>query len=132
MAALFVAPVAPRIFESYAATGQYSPEDLGWYIGWIITVPALCVALFSIPAGWLGDRIGRRKMLIWSMVLYIFVGIMPYFLTNLTQILWSRIAVGIVEALLMTLSTTLIGDFFNGQSRDRWLYKLQRRPKVSM
>jgi MFS family permease len=121
MAALFVAPIAPKIFESYAATGQYSPEDLSWYIGWIITVPALCVALFSIPAGWLGDRIGRRKMLIWSMVLYIFVGVMPYFLTDLTQILWSRIAVGIVEAMLMTLSTTLIGDFFKGQTRDRWL-----------
>lgn len=121
MAALFVAPIAPKMFESYVGTGQYSPEDLGWYIGWIITVPALCVALFSIPAGWLGDRLGRRKMLIWSMVLYIFVGIMPYFLTDLTQILWSRIAVGIVEALLMTLSTTLIGDFFKGQTRDRWL-----------
>ncbi len=121
MAALFVAPIAPKIGEAYGPTGLYSPEDLGWYIGWIITVPSLCVALFSIPAGWLGDRIGRRKMLIWSMLLYVAVGILPYFLNDLSQILWSRIAVGIVEAMLMTLSTTLIGDFFQGQSRDRWL-----------
>jgi MFS family permease len=121
MAALFVAPVGPKIAEAYGPTGQYSPAELGWYIGWIITVPALCVALFSIPAGWLGDRIGRRKMLIWSMVLYVIVGILPYFLTSLSDILWSRIAVGIVEAMLMTLSTTLIGDFFTGHSRDRWL-----------
>lgn len=121
MAALFVAPIAPKIAETYGPTGQYSPEALGWYIGWIITVPALCVAIFSIPAGWLGDRIGRRKMLIWSMLLYVGVGILPYFLNDLSHILWSRVAVGIVEAMLMTLSTTLIGDFFNGQSRDRWL-----------
>jgi MFS family permease len=121
MAALFVAPIAPKIAETFGPTGQYSPDVLGWYIGWIITVPALCVALFSIPAGWLGDRVGRRKMLIWSMALYVVIGIMPYFLTDLAHILWSRIAVGIVEAMLMTLSTTLIGDFFQGQSRDRWL-----------
>ncbi len=121
MAALFVAPIAPKIGEAFGPTGLYSPQDLGWYIGWIITVPALCVALFSIPAGWLGDRIGRRKMLIWSMLLYVVVGILPYFLNDLRLILWSRIAVGIVEAMLMTLSTTLIGDFFKGESRDRWL-----------
>lgn len=121
MAALFVAPIAPKIAETFGPTGQYSPEDLGWYIGWIITVPALCVAIFSIPAGWLGDRVGRRKMLIWSMALYVVVGITPYFLNDLSHVLWSRIAVGIVEAMLMTLSTTLIGDFFSGQSRDRWL-----------
>ena len=121
MAALFVAPIAPKIAEAVGPTGQYSPETLGWYIGWIITVPALCVALFSIPAGWLGDRVGRRRMLIWSMALYVVVGVMPYFLNDLKLILWSRIAVGIVEAMLMTLSTTLIGDFFQGESRNRWL-----------
>ncbi len=121
MAALFVAPIAPKIGETFGSTGQYSPDALGWYVGWIITVPALCVALFSIPAGWLGDRVGRRKMLIWSMAIYVVVGIMPYFLSDLRLILCSRISVGIVEAMLMTLSTTLIGDFFKGESRDRWL-----------
>ena len=121
MAALFVAPIAPKIGEALGPTGQYSPDELGWYIGWIITVPALCVALFSLPAGWLGDRVGRHKMLVWSMVLYVIVGVIPYFLDDLSLILWSRVAVGIVEAMLMTLSTTLIGDFFKGASRDRWL-----------
>lgn len=121
MAALFVAPVAPKIAEAYGPTGLYTPAELGFYIGWIITVPALCVALFSIPAGALGDKIGRRRLLIWSMALYVVVGVMPYFLTDLAHILWSRIAVGIVEAVLMTLSTTLIGDMFKGEARNRWL-----------
>jgi MFS family permease len=121
MAALFVAPVAPKIAEFFATSGRYSPDDLGWYIGRIITVPSLCVALFSIPAGWLGDKLGRRRLLIWSMALYSVVGILPYFLNDLKLILLSRVAVGIVEAMLMTLSTTLIGDFFSGESRNRWL-----------
>ncbi len=121
MAALFVAPIAPKIAEAYGPTGQYSPAELGFYIGWIITAPALCVALFSIPAGALGDWVGRRRLLIWSMALYIVVGVAPFFLTDLKVILWTRIAVGIVEAVLMTLSTTLIGDFFKGEARNRWL-----------
>jgi MFS family permease len=121
MAALFVAPIAPKIAETYGPTGQYTPGELGFYIGWIITVPSLCVALFSIPAGALGDRIGRRRLLVWSMAVYVAVGVLPYFLTDLVQILWSRMAVGVVEALLMTLSTTLIGDMFKGEARNRWL-----------
>jgi MFS family permease len=121
MAALFVAPVAPKIGEYFGQTGQYSAEELRWYIGWIITVPSLCVALFSIPAGWLGDKVGRRRLLIWSMAIYTVLGVLPYFLNDLKQILASRVALGIVEAALMTLSTTLIGDFFKGESRNRWL-----------
>jgi MFS family permease len=121
MAALFVAPIAPKIGEAFGPTGLYTPDELAFYIGWIITAPALCVALFSIPAGALGDWIGRRRLLIWSMALYMLVGTAPYFLNDLRHILWTRIAVGIVEAVLMTLSTTLIGDFFKGEARNRWL-----------
>ncbi|UVO54349.1 MFS transporter [Sphingomonas sp. SUN039] len=121
MAALFVAPIAPKIAETYGPTGLYTPDELGRYIGWIITVPSLCVALFSIPAGWLGDKVGRYRLLVVSMAIYVVVGVMPYFLTDLGHILWSRIAVGVVEAMLMTLSTTLIADFFKGQARNRWL-----------
>ncbi|MDE2437058.1 MAG: MFS transporter [Sphingomonadales bacterium] len=121
MAALFVAPIAPKIAEAYGPTGRFTPDQLQSYIGWIITAPALCVALFSIPAGALGDWIGRRRLLIWAMALYVVVGVMPFFLNDLSHILWSRIAVGMVEAMLMTLSTTLIGDFFKGEARNRWL-----------
>ncbi len=121
MAALFVAPIAPKIAETANASGLYSPQELGFYVGWIITAPALCVALFSIPAGALGDRIGRRRLLIWSMALYVMIGVAPYFLEDLRTILWTRIGVGIVEAVLMTLSTTLIGDVFQGEARNRWL-----------
>ena len=121
MASLFVAPIAPNMAESFAQTGRYTPGEIGFYVGWIITVPALCVALFSIPAGALGDRVGRRRLLIWSMAVYVVMGVLPFFLTDPLHILLSRVGLGIVEAVLMTLSTTLIGDFFKGESRNRWL-----------
>ena len=55
------------------------------------------------------------------MSVYSAVGVLPYFLNDLKPVIVSRIGVGIVEAMLMTLSTTLIGDFFKGESRNRWL-----------
>ncbi len=121
MAALFVAPIAPKIGETFGPSGMYTPAELGRYIAWIITVPSLCVALFSIPAGALGDKVGRRRLLLWSMAIYVVLGVAPAFLHDLTQILLTRVAVGIVEAVLMTLSTTLIADFFQGETRNRWL-----------
>jgi MFS family permease len=121
MAALFVAPIAPKMAEYFVAKDPASAASIGWYIEWIITVPSLCVALFSPFAGALGDRFGRRRLLLLSMSVYSGVGILPAFLDDLNLILASRVALGIVEAMLMTLSTTLIGDFFRDERRDRWL-----------
>ena len=53
--------------------------------------------------------------------MYAGFGVAPVFLNDLYAILASRIGVGITEALIMTLSTALIGDVFSGVSRDRWL-----------
>ncbi|MEZ0244983.1 MAG: MFS transporter, partial [Sphingomonas sp.] len=87
----------------------------------VLTVPALCVALLSPLAGLLGDRLGRRRLLIASLLIYALVGVAPVFLTDITAILISRIGVGITEALIMVLTTTLIGDYYKGESRSRWL-----------
>lgn len=117
MAALFVAPVAPKIAEEFMGKDPLA----GILIPMVITVPALCVALLSPFAGALGDRFGRRRLLIWSMLIYSVVGVLPYFLESLRWIVATRVVVGVVEALVMTLSTTLIGDFFKGEARNRWL-----------
>ena len=44
-----------------------------------------------------------------------------FFLTGLVPIIISRIGVGLAEALIMVLTTTMIGDYFDGAQRDRWL-----------
>jgi MFS family permease len=117
MAALFVAPIAPKLGEAFGPTDP----NAAWLIPLVITVPSLCVALFSPFVGAWGDRVGRRRLLIWSIMLYVVFGVAPYFLNDLKAIVATRIVVGVVEAMLMTLSTTLIGDFFQQESRNRWL-----------
>jgi MFS family permease len=84
-------------------------------------MPAIWVLLFSPVAGWMADRMGRRKLLVSAMIVYAFVGTAPAFLDNLYAIVVSRIAVGICESIVMTVSTTLISDYFKGHARERWL-----------
>lgn len=86
-----------------------------------LTIPALCVALFSPVAGWLSDRIGRKMLLIAALLGYAAIGIIPYFLTDLKQIIGARIGLGIFEAVIMTVATALIGDYFKGAAREKWI-----------
>jgi MFS family permease len=90
-------------------------------MGGVLTMPAIWVLLFSPIAGWLADRFGRRNLLLLSMVAYAFVGIAPVFLNNLYAIILSRAGVGICESIVLTVSTTMISDFFQGRTRERWL-----------
>lgn len=86
-----------------------------------LTVPALCVALFSPVAGWLSDRVGRKNLLVGALIVYGIVGFLPWFLTDLMAIIAARVVLGINEAIIMTLSTALIGDYFEGARRQRWI-----------
>lgn len=86
-----------------------------------LTVPALCVALFSPIAGWLSDRVGRKMLLVFALLGYAAIGIVPYFLTDLKQIIGARIGLGVFEAVIMTVATALIGDYFKGADREKWI-----------
>lgn len=87
----------------------------------LLTVPALCVAIVSGPAGWLSDRIGRKMLLFVALLGYAAIGIVPYFLTDLKQIIGARVVLGIFEAVIMTVATAMIGDYFKGAMREKWI-----------
>ncbi|HWU04325.1 MAG TPA: MFS transporter [Novosphingobium sp.] len=116
MAIVLLAPILPGLLAEFAGVPGHD-----YWVPMILTIPALCVALFSPVAGMMGDWFGRRRLLLGSFVVYAVVGIAPVFLTDLREIIISRVAVGIAEALIMVLTTTMIGDYFEGAARDRWL-----------
>jgi MFS family permease len=116
MAIVLLAPILPKIMDEYKSVPNFE-----YWVPMILTIPALCVAILSPVAGILGDYFGRRKLLIASFALYAVVGLAPIFLTDLTTILISRVGVGVAEAVIMVLSTTMIGDYYKGGARDSWL-----------
>ena len=116
MAVVLLAPSLPAMqhhFGDDAKTAELVTDAL--------TFPALCVALLSPFAGAVVDRFGRRRALIASLVFYVLTGTAPLYLNTLPQIIISRLGVGIAETVLMTASVTMLGDFFQGRARERYL-----------
>ena len=116
MAIVSLVPVMPMLLQEFA--GVAGSEFL---VPIALTVPALCVAVFSPIAGWVSDRLGRKPVLLVALILYAGVGLLPYFLTDLKHIIASRVGLGIAEAAIMTVATALIGDYFQGEARQRWI-----------
>ena len=116
MAIVLLAPVVPQLMQAFAAVPGHE-----YWVPMILTVPSLCVALLCPFAGMLADYFGRRTLLLIALAVYAVVGIAPVFLQTLPQILASRVGVGVAEALIYVLSTTMIGDYYSGPARDRWL-----------
>lgn len=116
MANQVVAPILPRMTQYFS--NQPSVELL---ISLAATLPALFVAILAIPAGMLADRFGHKRLLFSTVLIYGIVGTAPLWLKTLPQIVISRAFVGIAEAAIMTCSTALIGAYFFGSRRERFL-----------
>ena len=116
MAIISLVPVIPLLMKEFS-----SVEGFQFMVPIAVTIPALCVALFSPLAGWLSDRAGRKNLLILALLLYAGIGVVPYFLSDLKQIIAARVVLGIGEAVIMTIATALIGDYFKGKERERWV-----------
>lgn len=116
MGAVLLAPIMPMLMEAFGHI-----ENANYLVPILISIPALCIAIGAPFAGFLADRVGRRRLLIWSIGVYTVCGVLPLAIDSYLPLLLSRIGVGICEAIIITCSTTLIGDYFSGEQRDKWL-----------
>lgn len=119
LGAVLIAPVLPRMQAHFAET-----PGVAVLVPVALTLPALVIALLAPLAGVLADRIGRRPLLLASMLLYSLCGLLPLWLDSLGLIVASRAGIGLAEAGIMTCCTTLMGDYFDGRRRER-LFALQ-------
>ena len=116
MAGAMIAPSLPFIEAQFA-----DMPNAGDLTRLVLTMPALFIVLFSPIAGIIADRIGRKLLLVVSVILYILAGTSGFFLPTLTTILISRAFLGIGVAGAITVATTLIGDYFAGPARGRFM-----------
>ena len=116
MAIIALVPVLPLLMREFADV-----PGAAVLVPMALTIPALCVALFSPVAGWLSDKLGRKRLLVGALVGYAGFGLLPLLLEDLHTILAARVALGVTEAIIMTVATALVGDYFTGERRERWV-----------
>ncbi|EPV0566124.1 MFS transporter, partial [Klebsiella pneumoniae] len=68
-----------------------------------------------------GDRLSRRRLLIAATGVYAVFGLLPVMLDDLHTILLARLVMGIADAFILTTANALIGDYFAGEARSKWL-----------
>jgi len=116
MAGAIMAPALPGISRAFA-----DHTDVTLMSRLVLTMPALAIALAAPLAGFATDRVGRRPVLLVSLVLYALAGSSGLYLQTLESILVGRALLGVGVAGIMTASTTLITDLFEGGERARLL-----------
>lgn len=92
-----------------------SPDYTRWR-DYMIFVPAVCGGIFGLLGGYLTDRLGRRRVLTWSILLYAFSALAAGFSTSLPMLLFFR-------------TTTFIGVCVEFVAAVAWLAELFTEPK---
>lgn len=116
LAIVSLAPAVPSVIAAFShVPGSATLVPLA------VTAPGLMIAIFSPLMGWIVDRYGRRKLLIVATVVYGFVGMIPFFVGSLQVLIASRLLLGICEAAILTVTNTLLGDYYAHDKRRLWL-----------
>jgi MFS family permease len=116
LGAVLIAPVLPQMAQEFAAV-----PGAAVLVPIALTAPALMIGLTAPFAGFVADKIDRKRVLQIALVVYAIVGTAPLYLDSLQAIIGSRVLLGICEAAIMTCCTTLIGDYWSGARRAKYL-----------
>ncbi len=92
-----------------------------FWVRLILTVPALFIVIGSPIAGQLVDKIGRKPLLLGSAILYGFAGSSGFLLNSVFTILVGRAFLGLAVAGVMVSATTLIADYYRGDTRANFM-----------
>ncbi|MBN1290381.1 MAG: MFS transporter, partial [Candidatus Latescibacteria bacterium] len=104
-----IAPVFPRIMKEL----HLSKMEVGMLISFF-TVPGV---IFSLFFGILADRLGRKTVLIPSLILFGIAGGTCAFVRDFHILLLLRFFQGVGAAALGTLSPTILSDLYSGKNR---------------
>ena len=104
-----IAPVFPKLTQELNIT----PKAIGWLIS-IFTIPGV---VLTPVLGILADHIGRKRVLIPSLLLFAIAGGACALAQTFEQLLVLRFFQGVGASALGALNVTLIGDLYAGRER---------------
>jgi MFS family permease len=67
------------------------------------------------------DRFGRRNLMLAAMLLYGVGGVVPFALDSFWAVVAGRLLIGVAEAGILTVTNTLLADYYDEERRHRWL-----------
>ena len=121
--------VKTAIADLHVLTPGQNPQD--WlpggplYVGWarmLFFVPAIAGGVFGLLGGYLTDRLGRRTVLTWSILLYAFGACAAGFSTSLYQLLFFRCCVFVGVCVEFVAAVAWLAELFpNPHQREKVL-----------
>src|SRR4029077_14989377 len=106
--------IIPPAITDLTGAAPGTPEFAMW-AGRLFYIPAFAGGIFGLLGGYLTDRLGRRRVLTWSILLYAFSAFAAGFSTS-------------VEMLLILRCTTFIGVCIEFVAAVAWLAELFPNP----
>ena len=67
------------------------PECRSRHLSWVITAYNIGVASLLLPAGWMADRYGRKKIFLWGLVAFIFGSLLSGLATSPGLLIGARV-----------------------------------------
>lgn len=96
-------------------------EDIELYSRLMITLPSLSIALLSPFLGHLLQNIKRKISIFVGLILFSLFGSAGLYLNGIELLLLSRLLLGVSIATLMIVTTALVGDYFQGEDRHKYM-----------
>ncbi len=111
MLPLIVRPALLDLIQAKPGTPEFN-----YWVGLLFYVPAVAGGIFGLLGGYLTDRFGRRRVLVWSILLYAFSAFASGYATSLPVLLFFR-------------CTTFIGVCVEFVAAVAWLAELFPNPR---
>src|SRR5438067_1090308 len=88
--ALLVLPLIVRAALMEIAKFRPGTPEFNSWVGYLFYVPAVAGGIFGLLGGYLTDRLGRRRVLVWSILLYALSALASGYATSLGMLLFLR------------------------------------------
>ena len=115
LAAGLDATVLSLALPTLASTLHASEADLQWFVA----AYSLALAALLLPAGLLGDRYGRKRMLLTALVLFGAGSVACAYAPSSVAFIAARTVLGAGAAFLITLSMSVLPVIFSDEERPR-------------
>jgi len=119
LAALFIARSSLGYhFQSVASVSPLLVEDLGidfTEVGTLIGLFSILGVVTALPAGFLGERFGERRICLFGLALMAFGGFVMWLGDAFTLIAVGRVVAGTGGVIITVLMVKIVGDLFEGR-----------------